>query len=53
VTHRIRDIELEEATSCQQAEIQWSKRDFNSNTKLSTQNSSCLQEMHAWRWSKD
>jgi hypothetical protein len=48
VTHNIEDLEREEATSCSQPlEPQWSNRDTNAPTKLSTQNLSCLQEMQA------
>ena len=45
VTHSIEDMETEKATFYHQAEHQWSDRNINQTTKLSTQNLSCLKEM--------
>jgi hypothetical protein len=45
-------MEPEEANSYIQKEAQWSNRDANPPTKLSTQYFSCLQEMQGQRLSE-
>ncbi|EDL87993.1 rCG56853, isoform CRA_b [Rattus norvegicus] len=44
VTHSIGDMNLKRPPSVARQEPQWSDRDSNPPTKLSTQNVSCLQE---------
>ena len=48
MTHYFGDMEPEETNCYIQKEPQWSNRDTNPPTKLSTQNLSCLQEMQGW-----
>jgi hypothetical protein len=48
VTHYIGDVEPMKLSSAFRKELQWSYRDINLPTKLSTLNISCLQVIQAW-----